>query len=497
MSEYLPSEPPMAEEMEVEELSSNNESSSLPPTPNLAPRATNPTQQQSQHQPRPSPRVVIPTMQKKRKGEEVAERPAPSRDFSFTNLPASTRTPAAQSVSEALQIARNLVVQATNMATSYTQQSQLLDLIEVFRDFTEQGRINKSGLSALATQVTSLEIVSKTLNKGVKALQKPTTQAQLPKTTLPAPATQNQPQSQTYAAIASQQPPKESSWKTATTTKPPLKTTSTATSRKDKQLVLETPDLSTSNLNPLAMRNSINQAFLEKGINLPVISSVKTSNRGNIVLTTTDKFNGSFLLEHQETLKTCLNFTSSKLIKPWFKVAIHNIPTHLSKEDLQQLKSEIPIFNQGFKDSDLVGEVYWLSSEENRASKRTGSCCIAFTTEEAQKRAIRQRLQVFGENVRVEKLYSTPASTQCRNCQGFGHESNRCYKPAACRLCGKDHPTFQHSCSVCATKGKKCVHLLPCCVHCKGNHTADSKDCSYYPSTSNRGPSTTLSGLQC
>ena len=100
MSEYLPSEPPMAEEMEVEELSSNNKSSSLPPTPTLAPRAINPTQQQSQHQPRPSPRVVIPTMQKKRKGEEVAERPAPSRDFSFTNLPASTRTPAAQSVSE-------------------------------------------------------------------------------------------------------------------------------------------------------------------------------------------------------------------------------------------------------------------------------------------------------------------------------------------------------------------------------------------------------------
>ena len=170
MSEYLPSEPPMAEEMEVEELSSNNESSSLPPTPTLAPRATIPTQEQFQHQPRPSPRVVIPSMQKKRKGEEVAERSVPSRDFSFTNLPASTRTPAAQSVSEALQIARNLVVQAANMATSHTQQSQLLDLIEVFRDFTEQGRINKSGLSALATHVTSLESVSKTLNKGVKAL---------------------------------------------------------------------------------------------------------------------------------------------------------------------------------------------------------------------------------------------------------------------------------------------------------------------------------------
>ncbi|EOA84405.1 uncharacterized protein SETTUDRAFT_170180, partial [Exserohilum turcica Et28A] len=58
--------------------------------------------------------------------------------------PTVGKTPKATSIEEALEIARNLVIQAANLAKNNpTRQTSLLDLIEVFRDFTENSRVNK------------------------------------------------------------------------------------------------------------------------------------------------------------------------------------------------------------------------------------------------------------------------------------------------------------------------------------------------------------------
>ncbi|KAF2726661.1 hypothetical protein EJ04DRAFT_571066 [Polyplosphaeria fusca] len=77
------------------------------------------------------PAVAIPSfLQNTRK--------APSKNhFGFTALPSSTKTPLANTAKEALQIAQNLVVQACNLTTAPEEQTKLLDLLEVFRDFTE------------------------------------------------------------------------------------------------------------------------------------------------------------------------------------------------------------------------------------------------------------------------------------------------------------------------------------------------------------------------
>ena len=60
------------------------------------------------------------------------------------------RTLKAATVEEALEIARNLVIQAANLAENNpTQQTSLLDLVEIFRDFTENGRVNKKNSAIL------------------------------------------------------------------------------------------------------------------------------------------------------------------------------------------------------------------------------------------------------------------------------------------------------------------------------------------------------------
>jgi hypothetical protein len=52
------------------------------------------------------------------------------------------------------------------------RKTQLLNLLKVFRDFTENGRVNKHSLSVLASQVSLLETVLKNLGKSVCEIHK-------------------------------------------------------------------------------------------------------------------------------------------------------------------------------------------------------------------------------------------------------------------------------------------------------------------------------------
>ena len=148
---------------------------------------------------------------------------------------------------------------------------------------------------------------------------------------------------------------------------------------------------------------------------------------------------------------------------------------------------EIKTFNTGLH---LIGAPYWLTSAPRRLSQRAGSVVVAFATEEEASRAIRNRLYIAGISVRVEKLYKTASSTQCRKCQGFGHLDNHCKLGYSCRLCGGKHPTADHQCKTCTTKGAKCLHLVPQYANCKGAHIADDSTCETRQAVKSRLPTT-------
>jgi hypothetical protein len=79
---------------------------------------------------------------------------------------------AVESEKECIEQVRNLVAKASVLAISTERKTQLLDLLEVFRDFTEKERVNKHCLSVLANQVSSLETVTKNLGKSVREMRK-------------------------------------------------------------------------------------------------------------------------------------------------------------------------------------------------------------------------------------------------------------------------------------------------------------------------------------
>lgn len=75
--------------------------------------------------------------------------------------------------------------------------------------------------------------------------------------------------------------------------------------------------------------------------------------------------------------------------------------------------------------------------------------------------------------VKWEKLHKTKIkTTQCYNCQCYGHTSSNCGKIQRCIKCTETHAKGE--CTRTSKEGS------PTCVNCKKDHAANSKICEYY-----------------
>lgn len=387
---------------------------------------------------------------------------SPSHQNTLSSAPITAHTAVLQ--------ARDLLVQAYTLTKSREEQAKLLDLLEVFREYTEKGSIQTVS-KILTTQINNLETATRKIEAKVKPfpLANSTDQVQ--------PGLQTKTNQPSLADIASSG--------TITGSQPLLWNKAKAANEKAKEpkpkpptkrLILKLANGPTQNFSSLATRNAFNEAFATKGIRGPVVASITKSRSNNLVVTTTNAYTAEFLVEKQPIWEHILPFESVQVDKPWFKVAIHGIPTmdFNTPEGMNMIKEEITIFNKGYTP---IGTPYWLTTADKRATQRGGSIAVAFASKEEADRAIRNRLYIAGISVRVEKLHSTAPSTQCTKCQGFGHLYSYCKNQSRCRLCGDKHDTSQHYCSVCKAKGTSCIHLAPICANCEGPHQANSKSC--------------------
>jgi hypothetical protein len=398
----------------------------------------------------------------------------------------------ASSAREAIFQARDLLVQAYTLTQSREEQAKLLDLLEVFREYTEKGRLQTAS-TIIASQVANLETATRQIEAKAKALAKTTSPSvpskpsilrqPLPGTGPPGPpgpsgltgttgtlsGTPSGTPSSSYASIAGN----GQEW---TLVKPKTKPLKAGKTTKPNRLILVRSIATPPDFSPLALRNAFNKAFADKGVKGPVINTVTKSLGQNLVISTTSQFSADYLLEKQAIWEHLIAFKSAQKDEPWHKVVLHGVPTadFNNPEGMKLVIDEITTFNKGLTP---IGTPYWLSSLEKRTNQRAGSVVVAFATAEEASRAIRYRLYIAGISVRVEKLYSTAFTTQCFKCQGFGHLDNYCKRQPTCRLCGEKHATQQHVCKTCSTKGIRCLHLVPNCANCKQAHTADNKAC--------------------
>jgi hypothetical protein len=401
--------------------------------------------------------------------------------------------------------ARSLLVKAIGITQSHDQQSRLLDLVEIFREYTEFGRIRHTS-TLLASQVANLENATKRIENQSRHQQ--ATQA---KQASQAKTTSGKP---TWAKIATQEPQSQSDqdWTIVSYTKSKNqggKGTSTLTSSGSARDTKKPPsgssarDTSTkksmalsrkstfllahieqaSSFSAISTRNLLNTAFRAKGIKGLVISTVSLSSKGNIIVNTTPEFNSDFLVQNEATIKGVLPLvTSVQKGEPWYKVIIHGLPIREfdTDEGMDLVLEEIKTFNKGLEP---IGQPYWATSKEKRDSglQRAGSVVVAFPTEAQANRAIKNRLLIAGISAKVVKYHTISSTAQCTRCAGYGHLDSICKKDPKCLLCGEGHVTENHYCSICKKKGKKCPHVTTKCSNCLSTtHSASSKQCEVY-----------------
>jgi hypothetical protein len=418
-----------------------------------------------------------------------------SKEPRFTQGPNVSLDPIRAKILEA----RSLILEACSLTKSPNEQSKLLDLLEIFREFTEKGRLH-SASTIIASQVANLESATRQIESKARGLAKstnPTNPTNLTNPTNPTNPTNSvnlTNSTPSFATIAGNYTSKTTSpqeWTLVNKTKPLKKDNTPKKQLKSNRLILIKSPNSSNDFSPLAIRNAFNKAFLDKGVKGPVVASVSKTLGQNVVITTTSPFSADYLLEKRSIWEHILKFKSAQKDEPWHKVVLHGIPTadFNTPSGMDLIVEEITIFN---KDLVPIGTPYWLTPPEKRLNQRAGSVVVAFATAIEASRAIRHRLYVAGISARVEKLYSTAPTTQCSKCQGFGHLDNYCKRTPRCRLCGELHATHQHTCNTCRIKGSKCAHLAPNCVNCKEAHTSDYKSCEFLLAIKNRKTTTTI-----
>ena len=77
--------------------------------------------------------------------------------------------------------------------------------------------------------------------------------------------------------------------------------------------------------------------------------------------------------------------------------------------------------------------------------------------------------------VKVIKYLKISPTTQCTNCQKFGHIGDKC-STRACQFCAVTHLSKDHSGLTCNIIGRPYKHTIPLCINCKEKHFANSKD---------------------
>jgi hypothetical protein len=389
--------------------------------------------------------------------------------------------------------ARSLILEACSLTKSVNEQTKLLDLLEIFREYTEKGQLH-SASTIIASQVVNLESATRQIESKAKALARPTNSSNSPNSTTSNNSTNSTNLSSSFATVASNNITRTTSpqeWTLVNKTKPPKKDNTSKIQHKANRLILIKSPTSSKDFSPLAIRNAFNKAFSDKGVKGPVVATVSKTLGHNVVVTTTSTFSAQFLLEKQSIWEHIIQFQSAQKDEPWHKVVLHGIPTadFNTPGGMDLIVEEITTFN---KDLVPIGTPYWLTASDKRLSQQAGSVVVAFATANEASRAIRHRLYVAGISVRVEKLYWTASTTQCSKCQGYGHLESYCKRHPRCRLCGESHATQQHTCNTCRIKGSKCAHLVPNCINCKEAHTADFKSCEVLRAIKNRKTTTTL-----
>ena len=239
----------------------------------------------------------------------------------------------------------------------------------------------------------------------------------------------------------------------------------------------------------LVLNEALQQANIPPYIRF---SKVGYSQSGAISGLLTEKSNAEELLaEYSTTLIRAAKSVDEgvigvEILERWHRLKVHGMPLvrYLGEGKMELLCREIES-STGIKLKTLPR---WLISEarlEERleTGNGRGSAIVITVGNEAEASQLCAKGLRFGGAPKVvEKYWEAGPGSVCMACSGIGHDRLGGCKERAeqCVICAGAHKTENHSCGVTgcgAKKGKICIHVVPKCANCGGNHQATAFRC--------------------
>jgi hypothetical protein len=147
-----------------------------------------------------------------------------------------------------------------------------------------------------------------------------------------------------------------------------------------------------------------------------------------------------------------------------FRVILHNI--HYSA-NLDELKYEL---------QNLGHEVTNINNIRHKMTKDPLSVFFVELKRKPNNKEIYNINRLMNSIVKFEPFIKKEI-VQCKRCQRYGHTQKYCNLNYCCAKCAGPHSTDQ-----CI----KPIEILPKCIHCQGDHTANYKGCSVYQTLYNK-----------
>jgi hypothetical protein len=359
--------------------------------------------------------VVIPSSKKR-----------PS-SFDLQKSPTTTKTPnvhskkakAEETDTEATRLvleAQNCLVQAAALyGEQPKKQTRILNLIAIFRSFTDDGEL-PSTAGVLSAHTTALEKVIRRVEKATTAQLSQNPQPQNSQR-----ASQNHPGGDPTTSQNSLPPtsgqqgiPSFADMLRKDTLKPTEHSKSlnsdwttighkgkpTPTISKPIRLVLEIPDKDRV-IKPILLRDGINNRVKLQGFKGVFALSTTKSGKGNLVVYLYSKAARDFFYKDENDLRTTFRHTRILEDDSCHKVVVHGVSTEDFNIEggLSLIRKELEMFNNGLR---LTTDPIWLSPDAKRRERQGASILITFQTEAEAKKAIQYRLFVGGASLRAE-----------------------------------------------------------------------------------------------
>ena len=226
----------------------------------------------------------------------------------------------------------------------------------------------------------------------------------------------------------------------------------------------------------VALRH-VNSAIVDnKDVFAPPFIRARVTTRGNIIFTTSNTQSNVIYEDYTTIIADALSYYGPcekvEIGKRFSQFLLHGVPTHISLPEISHsLTANYPQLIQGQTPR-------WLTPADRREHK-ANSTIVMTLTGDVKKAAIgRQHLIVCNRECQLDDYIAYGRSTQCRNCQGYGHPAALCRNTSHCAVCAEPHDTREHPCTLpICKKGPACTHPPIHCANCDAPHKASDPNC--------------------